>query len=88
MGNVPVNVADSGVDFYTFSGHKWILGPKRTGILYVREDRMEELQPITIGAYSDDGYVILKNELKFNSSAQRYEYARRTILCFTGWRKP
>lgn len=36
IGHYPINLADSGVDFASASGHKFH-GPKGTGILYVKE---------------------------------------------------
>ncbi len=72
------------VDFYTFSGHKWTLGPKRTGVLYVREELLDTLRPITVGAYSDGGYNINDMSLKFHATAQRYEYATQNAPLFYG----
>ncbi len=86
-GSMPIDVKGSNVDFYTFSGHKWALGPKRTGVLYVRMDLLDTLRPITMGAYSDDGFDILKNELKLNPTAQRYEYATQNPALFHGLKR-
>ncbi|MCD4681363.1 MAG: aminotransferase class V-fold PLP-dependent enzyme [Bacteroidales bacterium] len=33
VGNIPIEIKDSNVDFYTFGGCKWLVGPKRTGVL-------------------------------------------------------
>jgi L-cysteine/cystine lyase len=41
-GAIPVDVTALGVDFYTVSGQKWLLGPAATGALYVGPERMEE----------------------------------------------
>jgi len=35
MGQIPVDVEAMGVDAYACSGHKWLMGPKETGFLYV-----------------------------------------------------
>ncbi len=43
-GQIPVNVEQLGVDVYTSSGHKWLLGPKETGFLYLRKDIQEQIQ--------------------------------------------
>jgi L-cysteine/cystine lyase len=43
-GTVPVDLAALGCDFYTVSGQKWLCGPDTTGALYVRPDRVEELE--------------------------------------------
>ncbi|MFC1564337.1 aminotransferase class V-fold PLP-dependent enzyme [candidate division KSB1 bacterium] len=81
---MPMDVKNWNVDFYTFSGHKWTLGPKRTGVLYVREDLLDTLRPITVGAYSDGGYSINDMTLKFHATAQRYEYATQNAPLFYG----
>jgi L-cysteine/cystine lyase len=37
------------VDFYAISGQKWLCGPEGTGALYVRPDRLAELNPTFVG---------------------------------------
>jgi L-cysteine/cystine lyase len=37
------------VDFYATSGQKWLCGPEGTGGLYVRPDRLVDLQPSFVG---------------------------------------
>jgi L-cysteine/cystine lyase len=41
-GAIPVAVEDLGVDFYTVSAQKWLLGPAATGALYVATRRLQE----------------------------------------------
>lgn len=43
-GAIPVDVTELGCDFYTVSGQKWLCGPDATGALYVRPDRIGELE--------------------------------------------
>lgn len=42
-GPVPIDVHDTGVDFYACPGQKWMCGPDGTGALYVRADRLGEI---------------------------------------------
>ncbi len=37
VGGIAVDVAQLGCDAYAASGHKWLLGPKGTGLLYLSE---------------------------------------------------
>ncbi len=83
-GSMHIDLEDMNVDYYTTSGHKWMLGPKRTGILYVPERNLEALQATTVGAYSDNGYDIRKLTIKLQESAQRYEFGTMNEPLFLG----
>lgn len=51
-GQIQVDVAALGVDAYVSSGHKWLLGPKETGFLYLRRGVQKRIQPaFTRGSY-------------------------------------
>jgi L-cysteine/cystine lyase len=45
LGAIPLDVHELGIDFYAGSGQKWMCGPEGSGALYVRPDRLEELEP-------------------------------------------
>ncbi len=83
-GSMEVNLKDMNVDYYVTSGHKWMLGPKRTGILYVPEKNLEKLQPTTVGAYSDNGYDIEKMTINLQESAQRFEFGTQNEPLYLG----
>lgn len=48
-GAVPIDVKDSGVDFCCCGTYKWLMGDFGTAFLYVRPDRLAELQRVQIG---------------------------------------
>ncbi len=43
VGQIPLNLPDLGCDFYSSSPHKWLMSPKGTGLLYVRQDVQKRL---------------------------------------------
>lgn len=47
-GQVAVDVAALGAAYWTANGHKWLCGPKGSGVLVVRADRREAIRPLVI----------------------------------------
>ena len=45
-GQIPVDVKQIGCHAYAATGHKWMLGPKGTGMLYVSADAADAIKPI------------------------------------------
>jgi selenocysteine lyase/cysteine desulfurase len=43
VGQIPLNLMDLDCDFYSSSPHKWLMSPKGTGLLYVRNDLQKKL---------------------------------------------
>ena len=54
-GMVPLDLHDIGCDTYASCSHKWMLGPKGTGFIYVRKGFQDTLQTIWIGAGGESG---------------------------------
>lgn len=50
-GGIEVDVTALGCHAFATSGHKWLLGPKGTGLLYIAPDAEEHIRPIQL----DDG---------------------------------
>jgi selenocysteine lyase/cysteine desulfurase len=50
IGQVPLDLHDLGCDFYAASPHKWLLAPKGTGVLYIREELLDRLWVNTASA--------------------------------------
>lgn len=46
LGAIPVDVVAIGCHAYAGSGHKWLMGPKGTGLLYVSPDAAGRIEPI------------------------------------------
>jgi L-cysteine/cystine lyase len=87
-GATPLDLPGSGVDFYAMSGQKWLCGPEGIGALYVRKERLSELQPTFVGYASmgDAGIYDLRGAYMPAPNARRYEVAtvnRPTIKAMT-----
>lgn len=52
-GQIKIDLHQSGVDAYASSGHKWLMGPKETGFLYVRKEFQPQVQPV----FSSSGFA-------------------------------
>jgi selenocysteine lyase/cysteine desulfurase len=50
IGQIPLDLHDIGCDFYATSPHKWLMAPKGTGTLYVREELLDKLWVTTATA--------------------------------------
>lgn len=51
-GMLNINLHDMGCDVYACSGHKWIMGPKETGVLYLKKDIQHQVNSVfTTGGY-------------------------------------
>ena len=83
-GQIAFNLAETGADFYTFSAHKWLLAPMRTGILYVNEKKIDRLKPTVVGAYSAVSLSLEEHILNLSPDAQRYEYGTQNDSLFFG----
>jgi selenocysteine lyase/cysteine desulfurase len=52
FGVLAVRPAELGADCYTGSAHKWLCGPKETGVLYIRAGVQERLLPSVVSLYA------------------------------------
>lgn len=61
-GAIRVDVHELGCHAYATSGHKWLLGPKGTGLLYIAKDAQEFIRPMayeeSLSTYSDANGVV------------------------------
>jgi selenocysteine lyase/cysteine desulfurase len=46
VGGIDVDVKKSGCHAYVGTGHKWLMGPKGTGFLYISKDANSLIQPV------------------------------------------
>ncbi|EAZ91928.1 aminotransferase class V-fold PLP-dependent enzyme [Crocosphaera chwakensis] len=48
-GSLALNLTETEVDFYAFTGHKWFCGPAGVGALYIRPEIFDLINPTFIG---------------------------------------
>ncbi len=48
IGMIPLDLETLGASYVTSNCHKWLCAPKGTAFLYVREDKQNKIQPLTI----------------------------------------
>ena len=77
----PVDVQDSGVDFYCFSGHK-VFGPTGTGVLYAKKSILKFSPPYYGGGDMIKG-VDVKN-IVYNDLPYKFEAGTQNIAGFIG----
>ncbi|MDV3351679.1 aminotransferase class V-fold PLP-dependent enzyme [Leptothoe sp. LEGE 181152] len=85
VGMLPLQMAETGVDFYAFTGHKWCCGPAGLGGLYVSPAAMEDLSPTFIGWRG----ITMNKEGQptgWQSDARRYEVATSNVALCSGLR--
>jgi selenocysteine lyase/cysteine desulfurase len=71
-GALNVNLRELGCDSYSGSSHKWFMGPKEVGVLYVRAERVPEIWPNNVApGWGDDLEPDVKGARKFESLGQR-----------------
>lgn len=61
-----------GCDSYSASSHKWFMGPKEAGVLYVRRDRAADVWPGSVGVgWGDSAETALPGARRFETLGQR-----------------
>jgi cysteine desulfurase / selenocysteine lyase len=73
LGVFPLDAMQTDVDFLAADGHKWMLGPEGAGILYIKQQHLNLLNPLMLGwnSLASGGFDPTAVHLK--TSAARYE---------------
>ncbi len=91
VGCFPVDFHALGCDYLTGSVQKWLCGPKGSGVLAVRKDRLDDLTPRYIGGGSlaenfpwDQLDRSDEIRVQFYPAATRFEYGTRNPALYAG----
>lgn len=84
LGAFPVNVDEAHIDALAADGHKWLLGPEGCGLLYVRREWQDRIEPIEFGWTNAAHYAdYASRDMTLRGDAGRYECGTlNTIGCF------
>ena len=71
-GFLNLNLSEIGCDSYAASAHKWLMGPKQVGVLYVRKERIAQIVPniVSVG-WGASTETTAKGARKFEALGQR-----------------
>ena len=79
-GALDVNLRSLGCDSYSASAHKWFVGPKEVGLLYVKESRIGGIWPNVVAPGWGEGVEPdVRGARKFESLGQRDDAALSAI---------
>jgi selenocysteine lyase/cysteine desulfurase len=82
-GMVPVDLRAIDCDSYATSGHKWLGATHETGLLYIRADRIDDIAPRHVGAYSSEDFDF-EGKLVYAEGVVRHEYGTRNAAAAAG----
>ena len=73
--------ADTGCDFMSFNGSKWLCGPMGTGVFYCKRESSDLLEPQNIGGESADSN---DDGLKYKELPDRFQTGFRNYVGLAG----
>lgn len=83
LGAFPTTVEH--VDFLAADAHKWLLGPCAAGILYVRRELQEKLNPPIYGWHNvRNPNFVAQETIEFRSGAAKFEAGTQNLLGLVG----
>jgi cysteine desulfurase / selenocysteine lyase len=84
LGAFPIDVEAAKIDGLAADAHKWLLGPEGCAILYVRQDKQEQIEPIQIGWTNFARHAdYASRDMTLRGDAGRYESGTlNTIGCY------
>ena len=84
LGAFPIDVHAANIGALAADGHKWLLGPEGCGVLYVRKDLQDEIEPVEFGWTNVAKYYDYSSrDMALRPDAGRYECGTlNTIGCY------
>lgn len=80
LGVFPLDLAELPIDFLAADGHKWLLGPEGAGVLFIRRQHLDVLDPLLVGWNSvRSAHRFAAAELFLKPDASRWEIGSQNI---------
>ncbi len=71
VGHIPIDVESIGCDILCITGRKYLRGPRGTGLLYVRKNLIESLEPPVLDQHAAE--LLSPEKYRIRSDARRFE---------------
>lgn len=84
LGVFPLDVRAANIAALSADGHKWLLGPEGCGVMYIRQDVQEQVEPVEFGWTNTAQFNDYSSrDMTLRPNAGRYECGTlNTIGCF------
>ncbi len=83
LGAFPTTVEH--VDFLAADAHKWLLGPCGAGVLYVKRDLQEKLNPPVYGWHNvRNPNFVAQDKIEYRSGAAKFEAGTHNLIGMVG----
>jgi L-cysteine/cystine lyase len=87
LGCLNLDIKDLDCDVYATCAHKWLLGPKGVGALFVKKSLIQEMKVMFAGGHTDLGWEIGTENVQFDgfkSDAHRFFYGTQNSALHAG----
>lgn len=87
LGAFPIDVEAAHIDALAADGHKWLLGPEGCGILYIRRELQDRVEPVEFGWTNIAGFNDYAcRDMTLRPDAGRYECGTLNTIGIYGLR--
>lgn len=87
LGVLPLDVEECHIDALAADGHKWLLGPEGCGVLYIRKEWQDRIEPVEFGWTNIAGYTDYAcRDMALRPDAGRYECGTLNTIGIYGLR--